>query len=66
MLPVSKWPELTAVATNIVGVCMGCHARHENAHRRIRWEELPSCSVLLAQTTSGAAAVYLERTYTRG
>jgi 5-methylcytosine-specific restriction endonuclease McrA len=65
-LPVSRWPELTACAANIVAVCEPCHARHENAHRRIRWDELPECTITLAQTTSGAAAVYLERTYPRG
>jgi hypothetical protein len=64
-MPVSRWPELTAIAENIVGVCEPCHARHENAHRRIRWDELPQCTITLAQTTSGAAAVYLERTYAR-
>jgi 5-methylcytosine-specific restriction endonuclease McrA len=66
VLPVQRWPALTARAENIVAVCEPCHARHENAHRRIRWEELPACAILLAQTTSGAAAVYLERTYSRG
>jgi 5-methylcytosine-specific restriction endonuclease McrA len=65
VLPVSRWPELTDRASNIVSVCEPCHARHENAHRRIRWDELPAITILLAQTTSGAAAVYLERTYPR-
>jgi 5-methylcytosine-specific restriction endonuclease McrA len=65
VLPVSRWPELTAVAANIVACCEACHARHENAHRRIRWEELPECAILLAQTTSGAAAVYLDKIYPR-
>lgn len=66
VLPVQRFPELTACAANIVGVCEGCHARHESAHRRIRWNELPACAVTLAYATSGAAAVYLERTYPRG
>lgn len=66
VLPVERWPELTAVAENIVAVCERCHARHENAHRRIRWDELPQCAITLAYSTSGAAAVYLERVYPRG
>jgi hypothetical protein len=30
------------------------------------WNELPACAVTLAYATSGAAAVFLERTYPRG
>jgi hypothetical protein len=66
VLPVERFPELTAVAENIVGVCLVHHALHHAAHRRIRWDELPQCTITLAQSTSGAAAVYLERTYPRG
>jgi 5-methylcytosine-specific restriction endonuclease McrA len=65
VLPVEKWPELTARAENIVALCHRCHVRHHSAMNRIRWDELPACTILLAQTTSGAAAVYLERTYPR-
>lgn len=63
VLPVEKWPELAACAANIVGVCEVHHVLHHAAHRRIRFEELPVCAVTLAQSTSGAAALYLERTY---
>jgi AhpD family alkylhydroperoxidase len=65
VLPVREWPELAALAANMVGVCAGCHDAHERAARRIRWEELPACAVTLAQATSGAAAVFLEHTYPR-
>jgi 5-methylcytosine-specific restriction endonuclease McrA len=65
VLPVREWPELTAVESNIVGLCAGCHDNHERAHRRIRWHELPECAITLAYSTSGAAAVFLERTYPR-
>lgn len=64
-LPVSKWPELTNVADGIIGLCERCHAQHHAAMRRVRWEELPECVIVLAQTTSGAAALYLERVYPR-
>lgn len=66
VLPVERFPELTDCAANIVGVCEVHHALHHSAHRRIRWEELPECVIVLAQTTSGAAAMFLERTYPRG
>jgi 5-methylcytosine-specific restriction endonuclease McrA len=66
VLPVEKWPELTARAENIVALCHRCHVRHHSAMNRIRWDELPQCTITLAQSTSGAAAVYLERTYPRG
>lgn len=65
VLPVREWPALELDARNMVGVCAGCHDEHERAHRRIRWSELPECAITLAYATSGAAAVYLERTYTR-
>lgn len=65
VLPVREWPALAAHADNMVGVCPGCHDAHERAARRIRWAELPECAITLAYATSGAAAVYLERTYPR-
>lgn len=65
VLPVEKWPALTARAENIVALCDVCHARHHSAMRRVKWSELPQCSITLAQSTSGAAALYLERTYPR-
>jgi 5-methylcytosine-specific restriction endonuclease McrA len=66
VLPVQAFPELETVAANMVLVCWDpCHAAHENASRRIRWSELPSCAITLAYATSGAAAVFLERTYPR-
>lgn len=66
VLPVREWPSLVAVEDNLVGVCGGCHMNHEAAHRRIRWHELPPCAITLAHATSGAAVVFLERTYPRG
>lgn len=65
VLPVRDWPMLANMAENMVGVCPGCHDNHERAHRRIRWDELPQCAITLAYSTSGAAAVYVERTYPR-
>jgi 5-methylcytosine-specific restriction endonuclease McrA len=65
VLPVREWPALVADDANLVGICEPCHQRHESAHRRIRWEELPPCAVTLAYATSGAAAVFMERTYPR-
>jgi 5-methylcytosine-specific restriction endonuclease McrA len=66
VLPVQRWPELELVAANMVLVCWDpCHAAHENASRRIRWEHLPECSITLAETTSGAASIYLAKTYPR-
>jgi hypothetical protein len=65
VLPVEKFPELTAISANIVAVCEVHHVLHHAAHRRIRWDELPQCTITLAQTTSGAAAVYLEKVYPR-
>jgi 5-methylcytosine-specific restriction endonuclease McrA len=66
VLPVQTFPELETVAANMVLVCWDpCHSAHENASRRIRWAELPQCAITLAYATSGAAAVFLERTYPR-
>jgi hypothetical protein len=66
VLPVQTFPELETVAANMVLVCWDpCHSAHENASRRIRWAELPACAITLAYATSGAAAVFLERTYPR-
>jgi len=66
VLPVQSWPALELVAANMVLVCWEpCHVNHEAAHRRIRWAELPECAITLAYSMSGAAAVYLERTYPR-
>lgn len=65
VLPVRQWPELTADVRNLVGICSACHANHEAAARRVRWDELPPCAITLAQMTSGAAVVYMERTYPR-
>jgi 5-methylcytosine-specific restriction endonuclease McrA len=64
VLPVQRWPELELVAANMVLVCWDpCHANHEAAHRRILMAELPECAITLAHATSGAAVVFLERTY---
>jgi 5-methylcytosine-specific restriction endonuclease McrA len=53
VLPVQTFPELETVAANMVLVCWDpCHAAHENASRRIRWSELPSCAITLAYATS--------------
>jgi 5-methylcytosine-specific restriction endonuclease McrA len=65
-LPVRLFPALELDPDGMVGICGTCHERHENASRRIRWNELPACAVTLAYATSGAAAVFLERTYPRG
>lgn len=64
-LPVRTWPELTTVEANLGGICQRCHEAHECAHRRIPWTALPECAITLAYSTSGAAAVYFERTYPR-
>jgi hypothetical protein len=63
VLPVQTWPELELVAANQILVCLDDHMAHEGASRRIRMAELPACAITLAHATSGAAVVYLERTY---
>lgn len=66
VLSVERWPTLELVEDNMVGVHWSpCHAAHENASRRIRWQELPECAIRLAHTTSGAAVLELERRYPR-
>jgi hypothetical protein len=65
VLAVQRWPELECHPDNQVLACIACHAAHELASRRILWHELPQCAITLAYATSGAAAVYLERTYPR-
>lgn len=65
VLPVERWPALERMAENQVLACIDCHMNHEAASRRIRWAELPECAITLAYATSGAAAVYIERTYPR-
>lgn len=65
VLPVRLFPDLQLDPANMTGVCEGCHDNHERAHRRIRWAELPECAITLAHATSGAAVVFLERTYPR-
>jgi hypothetical protein len=63
VLPVQSWPALEFVAENQVLVCLADHMAHEGASRRIRMAELPECAITLAHATSGAAVVFLERTY---
>jgi 5-methylcytosine-specific restriction endonuclease McrA len=65
VLPVQAFPHLELEPRNMVGACFDCHMNHEAASRRIRWDELPECAVTLAYATSGAAAIFLERTYPR-
>jgi 5-methylcytosine-specific restriction endonuclease McrA len=64
-LPVRDYPQLELEPDNLVGVCRAHHDLHERAHRRIPWAALPECAITLAYSTSGAAAVFLERTYPR-
>jgi hypothetical protein len=63
VLPVQSWPDLEFVADNQVLICLPDHMAHEGASRRIRMAELPECAITLAHATSGAAVVFLERTY---
>jgi 5-methylcytosine-specific restriction endonuclease McrA len=63
VLPQRLFPELADVAANMVGVCRKCHARHENAFRRIYMQELPDVTVALVADLGGPAEAYFVRTY---
>lgn len=56
----ARWPELTDVAENIVGVTADCHANHETASKR-----LPRAAVAIAEALArtGPMQSYLEREY---
>jgi 5-methylcytosine-specific restriction endonuclease McrA len=63
VLPQSKWPEHDEQMMNLVAVCETCHARHEVAHRRIRYDELPEQVRTWIRTLGGRETLYVERTY---
>jgi 5-methylcytosine-specific restriction endonuclease McrA len=63
VLPQSKWPEHDEQMMNLVALCEPCHARHENAHRRIRYDELPEQVRTWIRTLGGRETLYTERTY---
>lgn len=63
VLPVRQFPELELEPDNLVLTCDPCHDRHERALPRIRREQLPACSLALAERVGSAAAAYVERTY---
>jgi hypothetical protein len=62
VLPEGKFPELAKAESNYVAVNPVCHARHENAFRRLRRDCLPQYVLDLAATDS-RYQLYLERTY---
>lgn len=61
VFPKAKWPDLAKLVENLIGVCPGCHADHENAHRRIPLAALPESTIALAEAYG--IGWYLERTY---
>lgn len=66
VLPERLFPRWAVEELNLVGVCVPCHAEHENAHRRIPWEALPPQTVIFARALASAeAAAYFDRTYPR-
>jgi 5-methylcytosine-specific restriction endonuclease McrA len=65
VLPLRLWPEHGTDEANLVALCPQCHARHESAFRRIRYEELPEQVRTWVRTFGGRENLYLERTYPR-
>jgi hypothetical protein len=63
VLPQEKWPEYAENPFNLVMVCRRHHATHENAHRRIRQDELPAQTLTWIRTLGGRETLFLERTY---
>jgi hypothetical protein len=48
VLPESRFPQFAQLAENLLGVCVGCHASHEGASRRIPVSVLPVAALDLA------------------
>jgi 5-methylcytosine-specific restriction endonuclease McrA len=65
VLPQRLWPEHDQQMHNLVAICPGCHANHEAAHRRIRYDELPEQVRTWIRTLGGRETLYTERTYPR-
>jgi hypothetical protein len=60
--PMDSFPELEAVAANVVMLCPGCHDAHERAMVRIPRGKLPRETLELAHGHS-KRQLYLDRTY---
>jgi 5-methylcytosine-specific restriction endonuclease McrA len=63
VLSQQHFPEHDQQPLNLVALCPDCHARHENAHRRIRQDELPAQTLTWIRTLGGRETLFLERTY---
>jgi 5-methylcytosine-specific restriction endonuclease McrA len=63
VLSQQHYPEHDQHELNLVALCASCHARHENAHRRIRQDELPAQTLTWIRTLGGRETLFLERTY---
>lgn len=58
--PKSRWPSLTDIAANIVGLSENCHANHETGAKRLSRQAV---AVALPLIADGSMERFIERTY---
>jgi 5-methylcytosine-specific restriction endonuclease McrA len=66
VLSQQHYPEHDQQPLNLIALCADCHMRHENAHRRVRYDELPEQVRTWIRTLGGRETLYVERTYPTG
>jgi 5-methylcytosine-specific restriction endonuclease McrA len=66
VLSQQHYPEHDEQPFNLIALCADCHMRHENAHRRVRYDELPEQVRTWIRTLGGRETLYVERMYPIG
>lgn len=60
VFPKHRWPYLIEEVANLVGVCVGCHAAHENASKRLSRRAVRCAESLVLDPSMER---YLDRVY---